>query len=262
MTDAARSLPPLFLAHGAPSLAVDDTPAHRFLRSLGSMRSRVNGLVILSPHWETGTLRMSAPGPLRTIHDFRGFSKELYAIEYPATADPGLVDAVRSRLNAAGYDAAEDPDWGLDHGAWVPLSLAFPDPGCPVVALSLPAGSTPETMYELGLTLAPLADQGVLLIGSGSTTHNLRQLLPQGSAVADWVADFDSWLDTGLQQGDIGYFADLAAAPGFRMAHPTEEHLLPLFFAFGAGGAGAKPDILHRSYEYGTLSMTYYRFAA
>jgi len=262
MDQPAQSLAPLFLAHGAPTLALDETPAHKFLQKLGDGYQGLKGVVILSPHWETDTLHMSAPGRLKTIHDFRGFSEELHAIDYPAYASDELVGTVKGLLVAAGHKVRPDPDWGLDHGAWVPLSLAFPEPEFPIVALSLPHHSTPESVHGLGRALAPLADEGILLIGSGSTTHNLGKVSPQGSKTPAWAGEFDAWLDKGLQDGAIGYFSDLNTAPHFRLAHPTEEHLLPLFFALGAAGSEAKPDLLHRSYEYGTLSMSYYRFAA
>ncbi|MET1416361.1 class III extradiol ring-cleavage dioxygenase [Roseibium sp. HPY-6] len=262
MKTAPEPIQPVFFAHGAPTLALADTEASRFLKSFGSEGKRPKGILILSAHWETEGLRLSAPGPLRTYHDFRGFPAELYDISYPANAVEDQVDETAKRLEAAGYDVELDSEWGLDHGAWVPLSLAFPGAGVPVTALSLPNGSTPETVFNLGRAVAPLKEQGVLIIGSGSTTHNLREIHPQGSSAQQWAVDFDNWLDVGLEKGSIDYFTDLESAPGFRRNHPTEEHLLPLFFALGAAGSGAPPELLHRSYEYGSISMSYFRFAA
>ncbi|GAA0784502.1 dioxygenase [Roseibium denhamense] len=256
-----HSVPPVFLAHGAPTLAVEDTPASRFLSQTFAARPKPAAILILSAHWETKGLKLSAPGPLKTVHDFRGFPAELYEIDYKAQADVATVDAAAKLLEADGYDVELDGNAGLDHGAWVPLSLAFPHADVPIVALSLPDGSTPSSVYKLGQTLAPLKERGVLIAGSGSTTHNLRALAPQGSAAPDWAKTFDAWLDKGLNDGQIDYFEPLADAPGFRQNHPTEEHLLPLFFAFGASGGG-EPDLMHRSYEYGSISMSYYQFAA
>ncbi|MDN3721284.1 class III extradiol ring-cleavage dioxygenase [Roseibium salinum] len=251
----------MFFAHGAPTLALEDTAASRFLKSFAAGEPRPEGIVILSAHWETDGLKLSAPGPLRTYHDFRGFPAPLYEIEYPAFAAEDHVDEVACLLEAAGQDVELDSDWGLDHGAWVPLSLAFPEADIPVTALSLPRGSTAESVFALGRTLAPLKEKGYLIIGSGSTTHNLREIHPQGSQPPQWATGFDQWLDAGLRSGSIDYFRDLENAPDFRTNHPTEEHLLPLFFPFGAGGPQAKPELLHRSYEYGTISMSYFRFA-
>ncbi|PVB60062.1 class III extradiol ring-cleavage dioxygenase [Labrenzia sp. 011] len=251
----------VFLAHGAPSLALEDTAASRFLKSFAAGRPRPESILILSPHWETEGLKLSAPGPLRTYHDFRGFPAPLYEISYPAVAGEAEVGAVAHLLEAGGHDFQMDSRWGLDHGAWVPLSLAFPDADIPVTALSLPHDSTPATLFALGRILAPLKEKGVLIVGSGSTTHNLGEIRPQGSAVPDWTTGFDRWLDKGLQSGSIDWFGELGSAPDFRRNHPTEDHLLPLFFAFGAGGPETTAQLLHRSYEYGTLSMSYYDFA-
>jgi len=262
VTDIQTGNGAVFLAHGAPTLAVEDTAARRFLQSFGADQPRPEAILILSAHWETDGLKLSAPGPLRTYHDFRGFPKALYEISYPAVADKDHVGQVARLLEAGGYDVGLDSQWGLDHGAWVPLSVAFPEADIPVVALSLPHDSTPDSLFALGRTLAPLKEKGFLIVGSGSTTHNLREIYPQGSQTPPWAAGFDRWLDEGLQSGSIDYFGDLTAAPDFRRNHPTEEHLQPLFFAFGAGGPGARPDLLHRSYEYGTISMSYFRFGS
>lgn len=259
---APTSISPVFFAHGAPTLALEDTEASRFLKTFAASQPRPKAIVILSAHWETDGLKLSAPGPLRTYHDFRGFPAPLYDITYPARANVDQVDEVAQLLEAAGHEVELDSHWGLDHGAWVPLSLAFPDADIPVVAMSLPHDSTPASVYELGRTLAPLKEKGVLLAGSGSTTHNLREFGPQGSSTPAWAADFDRWLDEGLDTGSIGYFKDLSKGPQFRRNHPTDEHLLPLFFAFGAGGPDARAHLLHRSYEYGSISMSYFRFAA
>lgn len=262
MTKVSDTISPVFLAHGAPTLVVDNTPAHRFLKDFAQTVPKPRFILILSPHWETDGLKLSAPGPLRTYHDFRGFPEILYEITYDAAADLDSVDEVARLLEASGHDVELDSEWGLDHGAWVPLALAFPEADVPVVALSLPKNSTPQSIHDLGKAVAPLADKGVLIIGTGSTTHNLREIRPQGTEPPSWASEFDAWLDKGLQSGSIDYFADLNTAPAFRKNHPTEEHLLPLFFAAGAAGTDARPEILHRSYEYGSLSMSYYRFAA
>lgn len=262
MTATQKTVSPVFFAHGAPTLAIEETPASRFLKSFAESRTWPEAVLILSAHWETDGLKLSAPGPLRTYHDFRGFPSELYEISYPARADEDRVDEAAGLLEAAGYDVELDSDWGLDHGAWVPLSLAFPRANIPVTALSLPNGSTPESVYELGRAVAPLKEKGVLIAGSGSTTHNLRDIRPQGSRAPEWAENFDRWLDEGLKGGSVDYFRDLESVPDFRRNHPTEEHLLPLFFAFGAAGKEAHAELLHRSYEYGTISMSYFRFAA
>lgn len=253
-------IPPVFFAHGAPTLAVQDTPASRFLRSFKSSLPELRFILILSAHWETDGLRVSAPGPLRTYHDFGGFPAELYEISYPAFAEPAAVAEVMNALTGAGLKANLDSAHGLDHGAWVPLFLAYPEADVPVVQISLARGSSAQSVYDLGKAVAPLAKNGVLIIGSGGTTHNLRALSPGGSDAPDWATRFDTWLEKGLESGSMAYFDDLPSAPDFRQNHPTEEHLLPLFFPFGAARGAAKPELMHRSYEYGSISMSYYRF--
>ena len=251
MTTGSETISPLFLAHGSPMLALTDIPAQRFLKELGAKIPAPKGIVILSPHWETDGQRISAPGNLKTIHDFYGFPKPLYDITYSANASTELVGQVKGLLQSHGIVAKEDTTWGLDHGAWVPLSLLYPKLSVPVVELSLPHGSTPESVHALGRSLAPLSEQGILLIGSGSTTHNLRLIDREGAPAPQWATTFDEWIDDGLRKGDISWFADLNGAPEFRRAHPTEGHLLPLFFAYGAAGEQVKPERVHHSRQFG-----------
>lgn len=262
----STALPTLFLAHGSPMLALTRIPAHDFLRALGADLPAPRAIVIMSPHWETAGLRINAPGPLETIHDFGGFPRALFEIQYPAEATDELVGAVASRLEGAGLTYRRDSGWGLDHGAWVPLSLVFPKLEVPVVQVSVPHDSTPEQIFAIGRALAPLREQGVLLIGSGGTVHNLRELAPEGAPAPGWAKGFDAYLDEGLATGTIGSFADLTERPDFRRAHPTEEHLLPLFFAMGAAadaeGHAPAPQLLHRSYSHGSISMSYWQFDA
>lgn len=262
MSAALNPVPPVFFAHGSPTLAVEDTPASRFLKGFSRYQDCPNAVLILSAHWQTERLKLSAPGPLRTYHDFRGFPPELYEISYPASASEDQVDETAKLLEASGYDVELDSEWGLDHGAWVPLSLAFPRANIPVAALSLPIGSTPQSLYELGRAIAPLKEKGVLIAGSGSTTHNLGEMGPQGADTPGWVRTFDNWLEKGLTSGQISYFQNLEAAPDYGRNHPTNEHILPVFFPLGAAGTQAHAELLHRSYEYGSLSMSYFRFAA
>ncbi|MBD8891476.1 dioxygenase family protein [Roseibium litorale] len=256
----APHLAPMFLAHGSPMLALTPIPAHHFLRDLGQSLPRPKGIVILSPHWETQDLRITSPGTLKTIHDFGGFPRALFEIQYPAHATRQLVDTVKKHALSGGFSLKEDGSWGLDHGAWVPLSLLFPKLDVPVVELSLPYDSTPASIHALGRSLAALTEQGILILGSGSTTHNLREIQPEGSEAAGWAKAFDAWVDEGLEKADIAFFADPSVAPNFRRAHPTAEHFLPLFFAMGAAGKDVPADLLHRSYSHGTLSMSYFSF--
>lgn len=262
--NAHNGLPTYFLAHGSPMLALTPIAAHKFLQSLGKDLAQPKAIVIMSPHWETTGLRVNAAGPLKTIHDFHGFPPALYQIQYPADATPELVDEVVDLLEKSGETVSKDNTWGLDHGSWVPLSLVFPNLNVPVVQVSVPHGSTPESIFKIGKSLAPLRREGILVLGSGGTVHNLREIRQEGAPAPEWSKAFDAYLDKGLSTGRIESFSDLYDLPDFRRAHPTEEHLLPLFFAMGAAaddeGEAPEPDLIHRSYSHGSLSMSYFRF--
>ena len=258
MLNTETAFPPLFLAHGSPMLALTDIPAHRYLKTMAADLPRPTGLIVMSAHWETSGLRVSAPGPLKTIHDFRGFPQALYDIQYPAAASDALVQGALGQFAKAGLSAVADAGWGLDHGAWVPLSLIWPELDVPVIQVSIPYGSSPRDIYAIGRALAPLRAEGIAMIGSGSTTHNLRQIAPEGSPPAPWAETFDAWLDAGLAGGDISAFDDLSDAPNLPLAHPSLEHFLPVFFAMGAA-EGSAPELTHRTYSHGSLSMSYFR---
>lgn len=256
----------LFISHGSPMLALQDSPARRFLAQLGADIPRPKAILVASAHWET--LQAPALGFARrpeTIHDFGGFPPELYALEYPAPGAPEVAERAAALLQAAGYPVRRDDERGLDHGAWVPLSLMFPQADIPVLQLSLLHGATPAEHFRLGQAIAPLRAEGVLVIGSGSMTHNLRALRRDGAEPADWVTAFSDWMAARLAGGEREALLDYRReAPFAAQNHPSEEHLLPLFVAMGAGagaGAGTAARRLHASVEYGALAMDVYAFA-
>lgn len=260
------TLPSLFVSHGAPSLALYDSPARRFLQTLGAqLPEQPKAILVVSAHWETRIPAVTRVARNTTIHDFGGFEPELYAMRYPAPGSPPLADRVSDLLAAAGLPCEQDLARGLDHGAWVPLMLAFPHADIPVVQLSLQSSLGPAHHLALGKALAPLRAEGVLVIGSGSFTHDLSTWRQYRDAIAapepDWVADFATWLDTALSQGRT---ADLLGyrrlAPHAARNHQSEEHLLPLFVALGAGGEGGTPRHLHASTTHGVLRMDVYAF--
>ncbi len=253
---------PIFLSHGAPTLPFEAVAARDFLRSLASGRPRPRAILMVSAHWETRAPMVNAVAENKTIHDFSGFPDALYKINYPAPGDPTLADRVIDLLGAAGHSARSDPQRGLDHGAWVPLMLAWPDADIPVVQLSIQSHLGPGHHLELGRALAPLTDEGVLIIASGSFTHDLSSWRGQaGMAEPEWVTNFADWFDSALRDHRT---CDLIAyrrlAPNAQRNHPTEEHLLPLFVALGAAGADAQATRLHSSTTYGVLRMDAYEF--
>jgi 4,5-DOPA dioxygenase extradiol len=256
-------LPTLFISHGSPMLGLTDVPARNFLAGLGATMPRPRAVLVASAHWETDRPEVNAVAVNETIHDFHGFPPALYGIRYPAPGSAALAERVAALLAEAGLPAGIDHARGLDHGAWVPLSLIYPAHDIPVLQLSVQTHLGPEHHLRLGRALAPLAAEGVLVIGSGSFTHDLRRFRGQ-SADAPEAADvtaFAAWFDTALTEGRT---ADLLAyrrlAPYAAQEHPTEEHLLPLFVALGAGGEGAKVERLHASTNYGILRMDAYAF--
>lgn len=260
-----QTLPALFISHGSPMLAIEDSPARRFLLDLGQTLPRPKAIVVASAHWESmGKPAVSlAPRP-ETIHDFGGFPPALFAIDYPAPGAPAVAERVAALLEQAGHMVARSPDRGLDHGAWVPLRLMYPGADIPVTQLALVHGASPAAHLALGAALQALRDEGVLVIGSGSLTHNLYEFRGQGIAapVPAWVSEFGDWMQAMLTQNRRPALLDYRLqAPHAVRNHPTEEHLLPLYVAMGAGGDAAQARRLHASYEYGVLAMDVYAFS-
>lgn len=253
------SLPSLFVSHGSPMLALEDSPAHRFLQELGRTLPRPEAIIVVSAHWETrGGLAVGLAAHPETIHDFGGFPEALYGIRYPAPGAPDTALRAAALLQQAGLVAVPDASRGLDHGAWVPLTLMYPEADIPVAQVSLPRGLTPVEYQRLGAALTDLRADGVLIVGSGSLTHNLSEFLggPIDAPVPAWVSDFAGWMRSRLKHGQREALLDYRAQAPFAVRnHPTEEHLLPLFVAMGAAGAASKAELLHTSYQYRVLAM-------
>jgi len=210
----------------------------------------------VSAHWETERPRVCAVERPETIHDFYGFPDELYAMRYPAPGAPELARRAVDLLRVAGIAADTALDWGLDHGAWVPLKLARPEADIPVAQLSVQIADGPAAHLALGRALAPLREEGVLILGSGGAVHNLRALdRGPGARTSDWARAFEAWLVETVESGDGEALADYRRrAPHGAMAHPREEHILPLFVAAGAGAGPGRA--LHRDFALGSLALT------
>jgi len=253
------TLPSLFVAHGAPDLPYSPTPARAFTESLGARYPGLRAILVISAHWEARLPTIgTAPAP-ETIYDFGGFDDRLYSLTYPAHTSAPVITEVAAALAAAGIPHAEDPDRGYDHGVWIPLMLAFPKADVPVIQLSLRRGASAAENYAMGHALAPLRDMGVLIVGSGATVHNLRMIAREGTPVPDWARAFDDWIVSGVEAGETDRLLGFPAEPqGARQAHPTPEHLMPLYVALGAGGG--KGRALHRSFSWGSIGMTTFAF--
>ncbi len=252
---------PIFVSHGSPTLLFDDVPARDFLRELGKSLPRPKAILVVSAHWETNSPAVNAVAVNDTIHDFGGFPQILFDQRYPAPGDAALAQRVAALVQVAGLPAGIDTARGLDHGAWVPLKLMYPEADIPVLQLSVQTHLGPAHHLKLGEAVRPLADEGMLILGSGSFTHDLRSVNWRGSNVApDWVTEFADWVNAALAEARIGDLLDYRMlAPFAARNHPTEEHFLPLFVALGAGGLHAA--LLHQSLTFSVLRMDAFAFA-
>lgn len=255
---------PIFLSHGAPTLAIADSPARHFLEQLGRSLEHPRAVLMVSAHWETRLAAVNAVAVNETIHDFRGFPPELYQLRYPAPGSPLVAGEVAALLEGAGIECFVDEERGLDHGAWVPLMLMWPQAQVPVVQLSIQTGRGPEHHLAIGRALEPLTREGVLVIGSGSFTHDLSSVrFDDDGREPAWVSSFAIWMDAaigGQRIDDLIHYRE--RAPHAAENHPTEEHLLPLFVALGAAGERARAERIHSSTEHGVLRMDAYRFVS
>lgn len=254
-------LPSLFISHGSPMLALDPGACGAALASLAERLPRPRAILVQSAHWESHELLLGSAAQPATWHDFHGFPAPLYQREYPAAGEPQLAADISARLTAAGLENRLDAQRPRDHGAWVPLSLLYPAADLPVVQISLPTQRGAAFQRRVGQALAGLRAEGVLLIGSGSITHNLGQLDWQARAenVAPWAQAFRDWMVERLKAGDLNALLNYRALAPFAVrSHPTEEHLLPLFFAMGAG---ATLRVEHSGFTLGALGMDSYSFA-
>ena len=257
---AQAPVPALFVSHGAPLFALEAGTTGPALTQWGAtLRAQhpgLRGVVIMSPHWMARSVQvMTGPQPA-TWHDFGGFPPALYELQYPAEGSPALAQEVLGLLQAAGVAAQGDAARPFDHGAWVPLMHLFPQADLPVVQVALPMGAGPAEVFALGAALRSLRSEGVLVIGSGSMTHNLAEFFGGAHEPAPYVLAFSRWIEDTLARGDLSALLNYRSlAPGASRAHPTEDHFLPIFFALGVAGDDLHAHYLSREVMYGILSM-------
>ena len=265
-----NTLPPLFVSHGSPMIALEPREAGRALQALGpaidAAFGRPRAILAISAHSLVREPMLMAAARHEAVYDFGGFDPRLYTMRYDAPGAPALADRVATLLQAAGIAVHRSDEGGLDHGIWAPLRYLYPGADIPVLPLAWPPSWTPTRLFALGQALAPLADEGVLILGSGSITHNLRRVFaggglhpadrpatPESAAFRDWFAE----------RGATAYWDDLfgyrTRAPHAVLMHPTDEHLLPFYVAAGAGGR--RPAVrIHASLTFGDLGMDAYAF--
>ncbi|RON31110.1 class III extradiol ring-cleavage dioxygenase [Pseudomonas brassicacearum] len=252
--------PSLYISHGSPMLALEPGASGPALARLAAELPKPEAIVIVSAHWESNELLVSGNPQPETWHDFGGFPQALFNVQYPAPGNPQLATEVVELLKANGLPAAIDAKRPFDHGVWVPLSLMYPQADIPVVQVSLPTRGGPALQTRVGHALASLREHGVLLIGSGSITHNLRELDWHAGpeSVEPWAQAFRDWMIEKLAANDETALHDYRQqAPNAARNHPSDEHLLPLYFARGAGGTFS---VSHKGFTMGALGMDIYRF--
>ena len=255
--------PSLFVSHGAPTYAIEPGLAGAQLGALGRLLGKPRAIVVVSPHWMTSGLEITATESPQTVHDFGGFPRALYDLQYPAPGSRALALKIQQQLATGGMQARLDALRGLDHGAWVPLLHLYPDADVPTLQVSLPFDANPNSAYALGQALAPLAEDGVLIIGSGSLTHNLdefRMSTSEGDA-ATYAQEFSAWIREAVAAGDLARLRQaLDLAPHAARAHPTIEHFLPLLVAAGAALKHTPVTVIKGGIRHAVLAMDSYVF--
>jgi 4,5-DOPA dioxygenase extradiol len=257
MSPATSRTPVLFVSHGAPTVALEKGGLEAALAGFAAALGRPRAIVVVSAHWTARRdVGVTAAPRHRVIHDFGGFDRALHEIEWPAPGAPDLAARVAALLRAAGFPSALEPARGLDHGAWIPLRLAYPDAAVPVVKVA-PPGAEPAVLLTMGAALAPLRDEGILLVASGGIVHNLGAIRFGDDAGPDpWAVRFDAWCRDRVAALDADGLARWREdAPDARLAQPTPEHLAPIFVAMGARLPGDRAETLYEGIRYGNLSM-------
>ncbi|WP_339251077.1 class III extradiol ring-cleavage dioxygenase [Paenibacillus sp. FSL P2-0136] len=254
-------MPSYFFAHGAPSIVLEDNTYTKLLKEFKDHMPKPKAIVLFSAHWEEPVQSVGAAATYDTIYDFGGFQDELYQMTYPAKSDRALADQIQNLFTAHGIESVRNETRGLDHGAWAVLKLLYPEADIPVVAMSVNRDLPNAQQYEIGKALAALREQDVLIIASGGTVHNLRRLNWNSDEVNGWAEQFDRWIQEKVEAWDTeALFQYDELAPYAEMAVPTSEHFIPLFIAMGAGDPGRNAQLLHRSYQYGNLSLSCWQF--
>lgn len=251
---------PIFLCHGGPSIVTEDNEYIDFLKEYGR-ENKPKAIIIFTAHWENEITTISSiDGQYNMIYDFYGFPEELYRIKYPAKGSVALAQRMKEQLSELGISSKLDEERGLDHGAWDILYIMYPEANIPVVQVSVNPFLAKEEQMNIGKAIKDLSKEDILIIGSGSTVHNLATVDWNATKPKEWTVRFDDWLVEKVVENDIEAVKDYQKLA--RNAHdaiPREEHIVPMFIALG-GGSLEKPKLLHRSYVYGTLSYIAFEF--
>lgn len=251
--------PAVFISHGAPTFALEPGVLGPNLRALGASLRDIQAILVVSPHWQTRGVQVMTTDVPATVHDFGGFPRPLYSLHYPAKGAPALAREAAVLLSKSGHAVTEDSRRGLDHGAWVPLLHLFPDAQVPVFQVSMPLALDAASAMQLGKALAPLRAQGVMIIGSGSLTHNLYEFRQMATSPAAYATEFENCVRKAVLTDDAtGLVNYRELAPHAVRAHPTDEHFLPLLVAMGARSEGEPAHVIEGGVTHGVLSMESY----
>ncbi|ALH95537.1 dioxygenase [Acinetobacter equi] len=254
-----QTLPGLFISHGSPMLALNPEQVGPALERLSLNLPKPQAIIVMSAHWESESLEVNTGTRPETWHDFRGFPQELYELRYPAPGHPELAEKILNILADAGFAAHANSSRPRDHGVWMPLLHMYPKADIPVIEISLPTTMSAQDIYKIGQSLAIFREQQILIIGSGSITHNLRELSWDGgsNAIPEWASTFRNYVVNKLNHRDFDAVLHWENLPFVQRNHPTIEHLEPLFFSMGTGQLF---NVVHSSFTMGALGMDIYRF--
>jgi 4,5-DOPA dioxygenase extradiol len=264
MEPSSPHLPALFVSHGMPTVALHEDDYSFSLREFGrQIQSRCKGIVVMSSHWSTGPIQITGAEKPPILHDFKGFQKDLYELDYPAPGEPELARSICERLEKNNLPCLVNTQRGFDHGVWIPLRFIRPEADLPVVQLSIPMALGAREILAIGRLMRPLREQGYLILGSGGAANNLERLIwHERNFPADPRSqNFENWLKQRLQQADVEDLINFTNAPDLAFAHPTHEHLMPLFFVMGSSISGDSLQFLHEGMQYRTISMLSFALA-
>lgn len=254
-------MPSLFIAHGAPTLVLEDNSYTRFLKEYARNLPKPKAIILFTAHWESPVPLISGVQQYDMIYDFYGFSEEMYSMVYPAKGDFNLATKIQEAFSNQGINSQIDVSRGIDHGAWVVLQLLYPQADIPVAVLSVNPTLSPGEQYNLGKALSKLREEDILIIGSGGTVHNLRSVNWRSTSVDNWAMEFEDWLKDHVEKWNLPSLFDYEQkAPFATQAVPRNEHFIPLLLAMGAADSSCHASLLYREFQYGNLSLTCWKF--
>lgn len=251
----------LFISHDAPDILTEKTAAHDFFKNLAKNFTKPKAIIVFSAYYESDVLEITGNLHLKTIHDFGGFAPELYQTTYDAKGSPDLAEEIWQLFSSLDINAKIDPKRGLDHGAWIPLKLIYPNADIPVIQISIQSNEDALYSYKIGKIISYFKEQNILIIGSGSITHNLAMAFRnKDKPTPNWVEDFSEIIFKKLQNNDLRALINWHELPFAQENHPSFEHFIPLLITLGATSENFKSQRLHHSFDYSVLTMDCYVF--